>query len=123
MSASPVSYFPAVICHVCDSPVDALLAMHVAHDEAMDLVAAAWQRRGEGADCVVAEVDGGRAVAALRASDGRWFACNAFVDGCCTTRRDAERALEKRLKRGRSGCVGVLPWASGASLDEKKPAR
>ena len=50
------AYFPAVICAEYDSPIDALVGLHVPQDEAMDLVAAAW---ADGrARCVLAQVDG-----------------------------------------------------------------
>lgn len=100
-------YFPAVICSEFDSPVDALIALHVPQDEAQDLVTAAWT--GHEAECVLASVDGGRQVAAIRQSDGRWAACNAFPDEACSTRREAERRLLKLLKRGRKGTVGTIP--------------
>ena len=115
-------YFPAIICGEYDSPIDALLALCVPRDEAMDLVVAAWPAGvDDGCDCcvcVLATLDGGRDVAALRRADGRWLACNVFLDSCCATRSEAERLLQKLLKRGRRGCIGVL-----AVADEKKPAR
>lgn len=113
----PEVYFPAVICAIRDSPIDALIGLHVPQDEAMDLVAAAWA--GESATCVLATVDGGRSVAAIRLTDGRWAACNAFVDEACSTRREAERRLQKLLKRSRSGTVGIL--RGPAVTDEKMP--
>lgn len=79
----------------------------VPQDEAQDLVTAAWSNRE--AECVLASVDGGRKVAAIRQSDGRWAACNAFPDEACSTRREAERRLLKLLKRGRKGTVGTMP--------------
>lgn len=99
-------YFPAILCAEHDSPIDALIGLCVPQDEAMDLVAAAW-RNGE-SSCIVTAVDGGRNVAVLRTPDGRWAACNAFLEACCSTRGEAERELQKRLKRGRHGYVGVL---------------
>jgi len=105
-------YLPVAICAVHDSPIDALAAMHVPYDEAMDLVAAWWE--SDQSTCIVAVVDGGRAVAAVRQSDGRWAAGNAFVGDVCATEREAQRRLGKRLKRGRRGTVGVL--------DTKMPA-
>lgn len=117
-SAKPseaIRYFPAILCVLRDSPIDALLALRVPHDEAMDLVAASW-RSGESA-CVVATLAGGRCVAALLTPQGRWAACNAFVEHGCATHSEAERRLRKLLKRGRQGYVGALPGA------EKKPAR
>lgn len=114
MSGKP-SYFPAVLCVLCDSPIDALVALCVPRDEAMELVAASWT--GQQPACVLATLDGGRSVAALRTAEGRWAACNAFLDQSCATHHDAERALKKLLKRGRRGYVGAVP------LDEKKPAQ
>ena len=115
-------YFPAIICGEYDSPIDALLALCVPRDEAMDLVVAAWSAGivdgCDCCDCVLATVDGGRDVAALRRADGRWLACNAFLEFACATRNEAERRLQKLQKRGRRGCIGVL-----AVADEKKPAR
>ena len=109
------SYFPALLCVLCDSPIDALVALCVPRDEAMELVTAAWG--SEPPQCVLATIDGGRCVAALRTAQGRWAACHAFHELASATRSDAERALQKLLKRGRRGYVGVIP--SG----EKKPAR
>ena len=99
-------YFPAVICAEYDSPIDALIGLHVPQDEAQDLVAAAWSS-GD-ARCIVAHVDGGRSVAALCLSDGRWAACNAFLEHSCVSRLDAERRLSKLLKRGKRGLLGTL---------------
>ena len=131
-------YFPAVICAEFDSPIDALISLCVPHDEAMNLVAAAWRSSaaasenscdsccdsscdsgggigcdtgcdtGVDAGCILATLDGGRHVAVLRQSAGRWAACNAFLDHRCSTRAEAERLLAKLLKRGRRGMVGVL---------------
>ena len=114
----PEVYFPAAICAIHDSPIDALIGLHVPQDEAMDLVAAAWE--GEDAACVLATVDGGRSVAAIRLPDGRWAACNAFVDQACSTRREAERRLQKLLKRGRSGTIGIV--RGPGVTDKKMPA-
>ena len=99
-------YFPAIVCVECDSPIDALVALCVPRDEAMNLVAASW--RGSESACVLATVDGGRSVAALRTPEGRWVACNAFLDKGFHTAGEAERELRKLLKRGRRGYVGVL---------------
>lgn len=101
-----LSFLPVAICSVHDSPIDALAAMHVPYDEAMDLVAAWW--RNDQSTCIVAVVDGGRAVAAVRLLDGRWAAGNAFPGDLCTTEQEALRRLGKRLKRGRRGTVGVI---------------
>ena len=99
-------YFPAIVCVECDSPIDALVALCVPRDEAMDLVAASW--RGNQPACVVATVDGGRKVAALRTPEGRWAACNVFLDPCFATPGEAERELSKLLRRGRRGRIGML---------------
>lgn len=97
-------FFPAVVCADYDSPIDALVALCVPRDEAMDLVAASW--RDKGGECILTTIDGGRTVAAIRQRNGQWAACHAFVDHACATRHDAERQLGKLLKRGRRGCVG-----------------
>ncbi|GHU26734.1 hypothetical protein AGMMS50256_04720 [Betaproteobacteria bacterium] len=100
-------YFPAVICAEYDSPIDALVGLHVPQDEAMDLVTAAW---ADGcARCVLARVDGGRHVVAILLPNGHWAACNAFVGQACATPREAERRLKKLTKRGRQGTVGTIP--------------
>ena len=112
MDTPSLRYLPAIVCAEYDSPIDALISLHVVYDEAMDRVAAAWQ---EGAvSCVVATVDGGRAVAAIRQPNGRWAACNAFPEHACASRRDAERMLKKLVKRGRRGCVGEWRCAPSA---------
>ena len=100
------SYFPAIVCTVCDSPIDALVALCVPRDEAMDLVAASWGK--DGAACIVAMLDGGRPVAVLPTPEGRWAACNAFLDSLAPTPEEASRRLKKLLKRGRVGYVGCL---------------
>ena len=99
-------YFPAISCGEFDSPIDALRALCVPHDEAMELVAAAWAHGDE--ENLVTTVDGGRPVAAVFTPAGRWAACHAFLDHPCTTRREAERRLQKLLKRGRTGYVGIF---------------
>lgn len=113
----PVRYFPAVLCAEYDSPIDALIALCVPRDEVMELVAASWGSEGgcgedEAAEvCILGTVDGGRSVAAIRTADRRWAACHAFPELACASRKDAERQLGKLLKRGRQGCVAVLPEA------------
>ncbi|MDR1660860.1 MAG: hypothetical protein LBR95_00275 [Azoarcus sp.] len=99
-------YFPAVIRAEYDSPVDALVGLRVPRDEAMDLLAAAWADGA--ARCILARIDGGRHVAAILLPDGRWAACNAFVEECCATPREAKRRLEKLAKRGRRGTIGAM---------------
>ena len=104
-------FFPAVLCTLCDSPIDALVALCVPRDEAMELVAASWWGT-EPPECVLATLDGGRTVAALRTAQGRWAACHAFHELACATHSDAERVLQKLLKRGRSGYVGKIQSGS-----------
>ena len=118
-----LTYFPAVLCVECDSPIDALVALCVPRDEAMDLVAAAWG--GAETACVLAAVDGGRTVAAILTPQGRWAGCNAFLEYRSRTRREAERQLKKLLKRGRRGVVGELVGAFVFEQvqDEKKPTQ
>ena len=99
-------YFPAIVCVECDSPIDALLALCVPRDEAMALVAASWRECAAG--CIVTTLDGGRPVAVLPTSDGRWAACNAFLDDVCATPGEAQRRLLRLLKRGRQGYIGRL---------------
>lgn len=104
-------YFPAIVCTVCDSPIDALVALCVPRDEAMDLVAASWRLNSE--TCLITTLDGGRPVAVLRTPEGRWAACNAFLDQTCSTPLEAARRLGKLLKRGRQGCVGYVQHEAG----------
>lgn len=103
------AYFPAIVCAEHDSPIDALLALSVPRDEAMDLVAASWQS-GE-AICLVAILDGGRPVVVLRTPEGRWAACNAFFSDLSSTPEAAGRRLNKLLKRQRRGYVAWMPAA------------
>lgn len=111
-ASSLFSYFPAIVCVVCDSPIDALVALCVPRDEAMDLVAASWRESEIG--CIVATLEGGRPIAVLPTPEGRWAACNAFLDDLCATPQEAARRLDKLLKRGRCGYVGSLPRAPHA---------
>ena len=107
---TPLGFFPAIVCAVFDSPIDALVALCVPRDEAMDLVAAFW---GEGeALCIVATLDGGRPVAVLQTPEGRWAACNAFPGEMCATPQEAERRLDKLLRRGRQGYVACVRRAA-----------
>jgi hypothetical protein len=100
------AYFPAVIRAEYDSPIDALAGLRVPLDEALDIVAAAW---ADGpARCILAQVDGGRQVAAILLPSGRWAACNAFTEPPCATPREAERRLGKLLRRGQRGTVGAM---------------
>lgn len=99
-------YFPAIVCMVCDSPIDALVALCVRRDEATMLFTAALH--GGNAGCIVATLHGGRPIAALLTPEGRWAACNAFLDELHATPQQAGRRLERLLKRGRQGYVGFL---------------
>ena len=101
------AYFPAVILAEYDSPIDALIGLHVAHDEAMNLVTAAWMENS--AQCILAQTVGGRQVATILLPDGHWAACNIFIEPFCASSYEAMRRLEKLLKGGRRGIVGILP--------------
>lgn len=112
--ASSDCFVPLIVCAEFDSPIDALLSLCVPHDEAMNLVAASWL--GDSKSCVMTTVDGGRAVAVTRLPEGRWAACNAYLEYGCATRREAERRLGKLLRRQRRGCVGVLTQGEWLAL-------
>ena len=104
-------FVPVVVCGEHDSPIDALLAQHVAHDDAVDAVAAAFHGAigvPQSGFAVLAESDGGRAVAAVRTAEGRWAAGNAFPEKASTTSTGAERELKRLVKRGRKGLVAHL---------------
>lgn len=106
-------YFAAIVCSVCDSPVDALVALCVRRDEAMMLVHAA--RGGGEPRCIVALLYGGRPVAVVLTPEGRWAACNAFLDEIFATPQEAGRRLDRLLRRGRRGCVGELERTPAAA--------
>jgi hypothetical protein len=105
------AYFPAIVCILCDSPVDALVALCVRRDEAMMIVTAARGNLHE-MECFVATLHGGRPIAVLRTPEGRWAACNAFVDELFATPEAAARKLARLLKRGRQGYVGYAQDAA-----------
>lgn len=109
----PLGYFPAIVCLVCDSPIDALVALCVRRDEAMLLVTAS--RASIDAECIVATLHGGRSIAVLRTPEGRWAACNAFLDELFATPQEAGRRLDRLLKRGRLGYVGHVRRAPDAA--------
>ncbi|MFC5299922.1 hypothetical protein [Azospira restricta] len=104
MEAS-LRYFPAVVRSEHESALDALVALDLPRDEAMDLVVAAW---GQPGGAILAAADGGRAVAAVPLADGRWAACNAYPEQSCASPADAERRLGKLAKRGRRGLVAAV---------------
>ncbi len=104
-------FVPVVVCGEHDSPIDALLALHVAHDDAADAVAAAFHGAAgvpRPGFAVLAESDGGRVVAAVRTMEGRWAAGNAFPEKACATLAGAERELLRLVKRGRRGLVAYI---------------
>ena len=104
-------YFPAIVCVVCDSPIDALVALCVSRADAMMLVAAS---RSQGTTtCLIATLHGGRPVAVLPTPEGRWAACNAFLDELFATPQEADRKLAQLLKRGRRGYVGYVRGDDG----------
>ena len=106
---NPCGYFPAILCQTCDSPIDALVALCLPRDEAMLLVTSAWRKKGS--DCLVATLHGGRKIAVLATPEGRWAACNAFMDELYATPQEAGKRLEQLLKRGRRGYVGYIELA------------
>ena len=97
-----IVFLPAVVRSEHDSALDALVALDLPRDEAMDLTVAEWGGAGL---AILAAVDGGRPVAAVPLPDGRWAACNAYPEQAAATRSEAERRLQKLLKRGRRGLV------------------
>jgi hypothetical protein len=105
--AGRCGYFPAIVCIVCDSPIDALVALCVRRPEAMMIVAAARDNGTESA-CLVATLHGGRPIVVLRTPEGRWAACNAFPDPLSAAPEEADRRLQRLLKRGRRGYVAYL---------------
>ena len=104
MTPLSCGYFPAIVCVVCDSPVDALVALCVQRDEALRLVMAA--HLDQATDCIMASLHGGRPIAVMQTPEGRWAACNAFLDEFFSTPEEAGKRLHQLLKRGRSGYVG-----------------
>jgi hypothetical protein len=113
-------YFPAIVCIVCDSPIDALVALCVPRKEAMELVTASWC--GDETGCIVTTLHGGRPVAVLLTPEGRWAACNAFLDEFFATPQEASRRLAELLRRGRRGYVGHLRCAPDAAPAKRASA-
>jgi hypothetical protein len=111
-------YFPAIVCVVCDSPIDALVALCVRRDEAMMMVAATGGKH-LGMECFVATLHGGRPIAVLRTPEGRWAACNAFLDELFATPEEAGRKLAQLLRRGRHGYVGFAHYRPEESSGQK----
>lgn len=111
-------YFPAIVRSEHEAAFDALLALDVPRDEAMDLVVAGWRRGG---GVLLAEVEGGRAVAAVPLPDGRWAACNAFPGHACASEAEAGRRLAKLAKRGRRGLVACCPPVPPAPAVNSRP--
>lgn len=101
MSAK-LRYFPAIIRSEHEAAIDALASLDIPRGEVMNLLVAGWGQTG---GAILAEVDGGRPVAAVPLPDGRWAACNTFPDHACGSHADAERTLARLLKRGRRGLV------------------
>ncbi len=75
----------------------------------MELVAASWLSSAAG--CLVATLHGGRPIAVLLTPEGRWAACNAFLEELFATPQEAERRLNELLRRGRRGYVGYVQRA------------
>jgi len=119
-------YFPAILRVECDSPIDALVALSIPRQEAMDLVAASWGNREP--NCLIATTDGGRPVVVLLTREGRWAACNAFLNHPCETYQEADRFLSKVLRRHHHGYVACIPTrhtalAAGSEARLGCPAR
>ena len=107
-------YFPAVVCAEFDSPVDALRSLCVPHDEAMDLVAATAP--GDASYALLARIEGGRCVAAIPVTTGRWAACHAYPEHAGASRAEAERRLRKFVRGKKRGLVGMLDARTLAAL-------
>lgn len=105
---------------VFDSPIDALVALCVRRKEATELVNASWY--GDERGCIVTTLHGGRAVAALLTPEGRWAACNVFLDELFATPQEASRRLAELLRFGRRGYVGHLRCASAMPLTTSNAA-
>jgi len=101
------AYLPAIVRGEFDSALDALLALTVPRDEAMDLLVASWLAVDPGS--LLTTIDGGRPVIVLRTASGRWAACNAFLEHSCSSHADAERRLHRLLRRHQRGYVACLP--------------
>jgi hypothetical protein len=99
-------FYPAIMRGRFVSPIDALVSLGVPADEARDLVLASWSTSGAGS--IAASTYGGRSVAVLPLPDGRWAACNVFLDARCATQQEAERRLARLLKPGTRGSASVL---------------
>lgn len=85
--------------------MDALVALTVPRDEAMDLVVAAWSGSGQ---AILTTISGGRPVVAVPVAAGRWAACNAFPEQGSVYPAEAGRNLSRLLKRGRCGLVACV---------------
>jgi hypothetical protein len=88
---------------VFDSPIDALLHLHVSARDAYDVVSASWRADTRG--CFVCTIGGGRSVAAIRTHGNRWTACAVLPEGPYATRDEAKRFLKKRIKKDERGIV------------------
>jgi len=82
----------------------------------MALVTASWPANE--AACIVATLHGGRPIAVLLTPEGRWAACNAFLDELFATPQEAGRRLAELLRRGRQGYVGHIRSAPDAPSPE-----
>lgn len=100
-----IFFLPAIIRSEHDSALDALVALDLPRDEAMDLTVAAWGGAEGAGLAILASVNGGRPVAAVPLPGGRWAACNVYVEHAAQNRNEAGRRLQKLLRRGRRGIV------------------
>lgn len=95
-------FLPAVILSEHETAFDALVALDVPRNEAMDLVVAGWPAS---AAPLLTSIDGGRCVAAVRLASGRWAACNAYPEAAAVTPAEAERRLTRLAGRRKRGLV------------------
>ena len=98
----PGRYIPVVVHSEHEAALDALLSIGVPRDEAMDLIVSGWQRLRE---TIFAHTDGGRPVAVVPLSDGRWAAGNAFPGLASPSEAVAMRSLARVAGRGGRGLV------------------
>lgn len=108
-------FYPAIVRDRFVSPIDALVALGIPGDESTDLVIASWHTSATDrrVPSIVATTYGGRPVAVVPLADGRWAACNIFLDTLCATAQEAERRLDRLLKPGTRGTACVLTLQAG----------
>lgn len=110
-------YCPASVISQHASALDALLALKVPHAEAMNLLVASWRPAAvpAEADCrlIVAQVDGGREVAAVESvAERAWLACNLYRRFAAPSAAAALAALAGKVRRRR--LIALPCFAAGA---------